>query len=80
METTYLIAKGILKPFLHAAALDASLLLPQMLVADVPTQLRGFRPENFATAVRAAAAGTGAVLARRARTADTGIPLSRTPE
>jgi penicillin-binding protein 1C len=43
---------SILKPFLHAAALDASLLLPQMLVADVPTQLRGFRPENFDRAFR----------------------------
>ncbi len=38
---------SILKPFLYAAMLDSGQLLPQMLVADVPTQIRGFTPENF---------------------------------
>ena len=38
---------SILKPFLYAAMLDSSQLLPKMLVADVPTQIRGFAPENF---------------------------------
>src|SRR5690606_12084125 len=45
---------SILKPFLYAAMLDSGQLLPQMLVADVPTQLRGFRPENFDRAFRGA--------------------------
>lgn len=45
---------SILKPFLYAAMLDSSQLLPQMLVADVPTQLRGFRPENFDKGFRGA--------------------------
>lgn len=38
---------SILKPFLFAAMLDSGQLLPRMLVPDVPTQLRGFAPENF---------------------------------
>jgi penicillin-binding protein 1C len=46
---------SILKPFLYAAMLDSSQLLPRLLVADVPTQLRGFRPENFDRQFRGAA-------------------------
>jgi penicillin-binding protein 1C len=38
---------SILKPFLYAAMLDSGQLLPKMLVPDIPTQLRGFTPENF---------------------------------
>ncbi len=38
---------SILKPFLYAAMLDSGQLLPKMLVADVPTQIRGFTPQNF---------------------------------
>jgi penicillin-binding protein 1C len=38
---------SILKPFLYAAMLDSGQLLPKMLVADVPTQYKGFAPENF---------------------------------
>ncbi len=45
---------SILKPFLYAAMLDSSQLLPRMLVADVPTQMRGFRPENFDRTFRGA--------------------------
>jgi penicillin-binding protein 1C len=45
---------SILKPFLYAAMLDSGQLLPQMLVPDVPTQMRGFRPENFDRAFRGA--------------------------
>jgi penicillin-binding protein 1C len=45
---------SILKPFLYAAMLDSGQLLPQMLVPDVPTQLRGFRPENFDRTFRGA--------------------------
>jgi penicillin-binding protein 1C len=45
---------SILKPFLYAAMLDSSQLLPRMLVPDVPTQLRGFRPENFDRSFRGA--------------------------
>ncbi|MCX6277606.1 MAG: penicillin-binding protein 1C [Bacteroidetes bacterium] len=38
---------SILKPFLYAAALNDGLLLPNTLVADIPTQIGGFAPENY---------------------------------
>lgn len=45
---------SILKPFLYAAMLDAGEILPGTLVADVPTQYGGYRPENFDHAYRGA--------------------------
>ncbi|MET0280833.1 MAG: penicillin-binding protein 1C [Steroidobacteraceae bacterium] len=45
---------SILKPFLYAAMLDSGQLLPRMLVPDVPTQIRGFTPENFDRGFRGA--------------------------
>jgi len=36
-----------LKPFLYAALFDEGKLLPQMLVPDIPTQIAGYKPENF---------------------------------
>jgi penicillin-binding protein 1C len=38
---------SILKPFLYAAMLDSGDILPHTLVADVPTQIAGYMPENF---------------------------------
>jgi penicillin-binding protein 1C len=38
---------SILKPFLYAAQLDEGLLLPQMLVPDIPTSISGYKPQNF---------------------------------
>ncbi|MFK8059660.1 MAG: penicillin-binding protein 1C [Polaribacter sp.] len=38
---------SILKPFLYAAMLDAGDLLPNTLVADVPTNFGSYKPENF---------------------------------
>ncbi len=38
---------SILKPFLFAAMLDAGDLLPNALVADVPTQFGSYNPENY---------------------------------
>lgn len=38
---------SILKPFLYAAMLDAGDLLPNTLVADVPTQFGSYNPENY---------------------------------
>jgi len=37
---------SLLKPFLYAAMLDAGELLPEQLVADIPTRMGGFIPEN----------------------------------
>ncbi|WP_411894118.1 penicillin-binding protein 1C [Winogradskyella sp. A2] len=38
---------SILKPFLYASMLDAGDILPNTLVADVPTQFGSYQPENF---------------------------------
>ncbi|QLE01313.1 penicillin-binding protein 1C [Galbibacter sp. BG1] len=38
---------SILKPFLYAAMMDSGELLPNSLVADVPTQIAGYQPKNF---------------------------------
>ncbi len=38
---------SILKPFLYAAMLDSGDLLPNTLVADVPTNFGSYQPENF---------------------------------
>jgi len=62
---------SILKPFLYAAMLDSGQLLPQMLVADVPTQFRGFAPENFDRAYR------GAVRADEALAQSLNVPAVR---
>ncbi|MBE3064734.1 MAG: transglycosylase domain-containing protein, partial [Spirochaetes bacterium] len=39
---------SLLKPFLYATMLDAGELLPEQLVADIPTRIGGFQPENSA--------------------------------
>ena len=62
---------SILKPFLYAAMLDSGQLLPKMLVADVPTQLRGFTPENFDRRYR------GAVPADEALAQSLNVPAVR---
>ncbi|HPE40534.1 MAG TPA: penicillin-binding protein 1C [Bacteroidales bacterium] len=38
---------SILKPFLFAAALDEGLILPQSIMADIPTRIGGYAPKNF---------------------------------
>lgn len=38
---------SILKPFLFTAALDAGIFTPQTLIPDIPTQINGYKPENF---------------------------------
>lgn len=38
---------SILKPFLYAAMLDEAELLPKTLVADIPTIISGYRPQNY---------------------------------
>lgn len=38
---------SVLKPFLYASALHGGELLPDMLVADIPTVVNGYSPENF---------------------------------
>jgi penicillin-binding protein 1C len=62
---------SILKPFLYAAMLDSGQLLPKMLVPDVPTQIRGFTPENFDRSFR------GAVPADEALARSLNVPAVR---
>jgi len=38
---------SILKPFLYNAMLEEGILLPWMLIPDIPVQIGGHRPENF---------------------------------
>ncbi len=38
---------SILKPFLFTSMLNAGEILPNTLIADIPTQIAGYRPENF---------------------------------
>ncbi len=38
---------SILKPFLYAAMLEDGELLPDQLVADIPTHMGGFAPQNY---------------------------------
>ena len=59
---------SILKPLLYAAMLDEGELLPNTLIADVPTQISGFTPENFNLTF------DGAVPAHRALSRSLNIP------
>jgi penicillin-binding protein 1C len=59
---------SILKPFLFASMLDAGELLPNTLVADIPTQIAGYVPQNFELTY------DGAVPAQRALARSLNIP------
>jgi penicillin-binding protein 1C len=59
---------SILKPLLFASMLDEGMILPNTLVADVPTQISGYVPQNFN------ATYDGAVPARRALSRSLNIP------
>ncbi|MDR3094964.1 MAG: penicillin-binding protein 1C [Bacteroidales bacterium] len=62
---------SILKPFLYATMLDHGELLPDMLVTDVPLQIRNFTPHNFDHSF------DGAVPARRALQRSLNVPAVR---
>ena len=59
---------SILKPLLYAAMLDDGELLPNTLVADIPTQISGYTPQNFNLTF------DGAVPAHRALSRSLNIP------
>jgi penicillin-binding protein 1C len=59
---------SILKPLLYAAMLDDGNLLPNTLIADVPTQISGYAPQNFNLTF------DGAVPAHRALARSLNIP------
>ncbi len=60
-----------LKPFLYAGMLSAGELLPTQLVADIPTKLGGFRPQNFSETYQ------GAVPASMALARSLNVPTVR---
>ena len=62
---------SVLKPFLYAAMLDAGDILPNTLVADVPTQIGSYRPENFNKKF------DGAVFASKALSRSLNVPAVR---
>ncbi len=62
---------SVLKPFLYAAMLDSGDLLPNTLVADVPTQFGSYNPENFNNSY------DGAVPASKALSRSLNVPAVR---
>ncbi len=62
---------SILKPFLYATMLDQGELLPNMLIPDVPLQIRNFAPKNFSHSY------DGAVPAHRALERSLNVPSVR---
>ncbi|AJD47298.1 penicillin-binding protein 1C [Isoalcanivorax pacificus W11-5] len=62
---------SLLKPFLYALMLQEGQLLPQTLVADIPTQFAGYSPENYDRDYR------GAVSARAALARSLNVPMVR---
>ncbi len=62
---------SILKPFLYAASLDAGLILPTTLQADVRSQFGSYSPANFDLQFR------GAVAANRALAESLNVPAVR---
>ncbi|WP_121665971.1 penicillin-binding protein 1C [Mesonia aquimarina] len=59
---------SILKPFLFASLLDEGTILPESLIADVPTQINGYSPVNFDKKFR------GAVPANKALAMSLNVP------
>lgn len=62
---------SILKPFLFTAMLDAGDILPNTLVADIPTQFGSYNPENYNKTY------DGAVSASRALSRSLNVPSVR---
>src|SRR5690606_35772583 len=62
---------SLLKPFLYALMLQEGQLLPQTLVADIPTQFAGYSPENYDRDYR------GAVSAKAALARSLNVPMVR---
>lgn len=62
---------SILKPFLYAGMLTSGEILPTTLIADVPTNLGGYSPQNYNLSY------DGAVPARRALARSLNVPAVR---
>ncbi len=62
---------SILKPFLYALMLQEGEILPNSLIPDVPTQLSGYKPQNFHESY------DGMVSAKRALVRSLNVPMIR---
>ena len=62
---------SLLKPFLHAAMIEAGKLTPQMLLPDLPTRYGGYAPKNFDLSY------SGAIAADRALASSTNVTAVR---
>lgn len=62
---------SILKPFLYAGLMESGEMLPTQLVADIPTRMGGFAPQNYSRSYE------GAVPAWRALARSLNIPAGR---
>ena len=62
---------SILKPFLHASALDEGLILNQTILPDIPTIIQGFAPKNYTKTYE------GAVMASKALSRSLNVPAVR---
>jgi len=60
---------SILKPFLYAMAINEGNILPSSILTDIPTQLKGYRPENYHKSY------DGIVPARRALARSLNVPF-----
>ncbi|MFZ2899317.1 MAG: penicillin-binding protein 1C [Saprospiraceae bacterium] len=60
---------SILKPFLFAFAVQDGIITPNSLLPDVPTSIRGYRPENFSNKY------DGAIQAKQALIRSLNIPM-----
>ena len=62
---------SVLKPLLYMAMLDAGELLPNTLVADIPTTIAGYQPQNFNLQY------SGALTAKKALAKSLNVPAVR---
>jgi penicillin-binding protein 1C len=62
---------SILKPFLYASALDDGLILPKMMLTDIPTYYAGYSPKNYYLSF------DGVVKANEALYRSLNVPFSR---
>ncbi len=60
---------SVIKPLLYAAMLDEGSIIPTSLVSDIPSQIGGYKPENFLGKY------DGAVTAKRALVRSLNIPI-----
>lgn len=60
---------SILKPFLYAMTIQDGMIVPETLLPDIPTQLSGYRPENYHEKF------DGVVTAKRALIRSLNVPM-----